>query len=521
MVIMKIFILFNIFLFSSNLYEESIVEGSKTYNIEAYYTYDFIFHAIDDGTYFIIFERRAKIYEATGDITGDIIVDNIGFYSNVYAQNFKKGDYVKLQYPGFYGRTTRTDFIRIQKIDANFRLLTDYNTFFSTMAINDCTKPLFIFTYNQQIDEPSTQKVFHAQTHFGQFIGSYRNSEFQKTDSINEGLIDLSLNSLTYLPLYDYNIVKLQCLKPGIITFYFTRKHDSTFGKGIRQSIYTQKTAYTVDFSKEDLVNLYFQGFNLVGQTSFDLKELKGNKYTNNFYTKINSSNLYSTKYYIYVENFSTPSSFMLSFFNFGENNKIIIKEKEQKLVMKPGKLLINLEVITNKKYIKVTSSVDGFYWAYEFSQTEDINYLPTSSAGIATYEKGNTLYINNPYSYQPIMTNFKWFVSLFHYNNEGVIFTYEYVDEKEEENKDNEESDGNEEPTNDNGNEKSSQNGDESDGNKGNSSFFQSIAFWIILILILIIVVLVILFIKNRNKNQTSSQIENLVNNTPNQQII
>ena len=37
MVIMKIFILFNIFLFSSNLYEESIVEGSKTYNIEALY----------------------------------------------------------------------------------------------------------------------------------------------------------------------------------------------------------------------------------------------------------------------------------------------------------------------------------------------------------------------------------------------------------------------------------------------------------------------------------------------------
>ena len=36
----------------------------------------------------------------------------------------------------------------------------------------------------------------------------------------------------------------------------------------------------------------------------------------------------------------------MLSFFNFGENNKIIIKEKEQKLVMKSGKILIYLALL-------------------------------------------------------------------------------------------------------------------------------------------------------------------------------
>ena len=343
MVIIKILIFFNVFIFSLNVYEEQIVEGTKTYNIEQYYQYDFIFNAIDDGTYVIIFEQKAKIFEATGIISPDIIVDNIGYYSYIYAQNFKKGNYVKLQYPGFWPRSSSTDTIRIQKIGGHFRLLTDYNSFLSTMAFNDCTKPLFIFTSNQQIDEPGTQKAFYAQTHFGKFIGSYRDSEYNPTDSISQGLTDLTLASLTDIPLCNLNIVKLQCVDPGIISFYYTIKYDQSFRGGVRQAIYSQQITSVLDFSKESPGNIYVQAFNLVGKTSLNLKELKGGVYTDNFYTKINYPNSFPTKTQIPAENISKPRSFMLSILNFGETNKILMKEKEQKLVMKTGRLLIYL----------------------------------------------------------------------------------------------------------------------------------------------------------------------------------
>lgn len=33
--------------------------------------------------------------------------------------------------------------------------------------------------------------------------------------------------------------------------------------------------------------------------------------------------------------------------------------------------------MITDKKYIKVNSSVNNFYWDYVYSQTDDVNYIP------------------------------------------------------------------------------------------------------------------------------------------------
>ena len=40
-------------------------------------------------------------------------------------------------------------------------------------------------------------------------------------------------------------------------------------------------------------------------------------------------------------------------------------------------------------------------------------------------YQKGNTSYIDNPYKYKNKKTNYHWFISLIHYNDEDSIFTY------------------------------------------------------------------------------------------------
>ena len=78
--------------------ESDIVEGTKTYNVVKGSTYNFIFKAIDNGTYVIIFPQHFQLLEATGEIHEDVDIYS-DFYSLVYAQEFVKGDYIKLEYP--------------------------------------------------------------------------------------------------------------------------------------------------------------------------------------------------------------------------------------------------------------------------------------------------------------------------------------------------------------------------------------------------------------------------------------
>ena len=99
--------------------------------------------------------------------------------------------------------------------------------------------------------------------------------------------------------------------------------------------------------------------------------------------------------------------------------------------------IIIKLPIIIDQKYIKVVSSKKIFYWTFEFSQTDDINILPNNNVGKLNIEYSDITYINNPYMYQPIKNNFKWFIYLKHGHNEGIIFSYEYVEEKPDENED------------------------------------------------------------------------------------
>ena len=90
--------------------------------------------------------------------------------------------------------------------------------------------------------------------------------------------------------------------------------------------------------------------------------------------------------------------------------------------------MIIPLKVITDKKYIKITSTVKGFYWEYQFSQSDDINFYPQMSKD-KNFKNGNVVYINNPYTFNRLKTDYSMFISFIHFNDEATILNFEYTD--------------------------------------------------------------------------------------------
>ena len=156
---------------------------------------------------------------------------------------------------------------------------------------------------------------------------------------------------------------------------------------------------------------------------------------------------------------------------------------------MKENILIIPLSIVTDKKKIKITSTVDGFYWDYQYSQTPDVNYLPKLSYESKHFQKGKTVYIDNPYIYKKIQTNYNWFISIIHYNDEGAIVYYEYCSENDDNNKDND------------------------DGS--NYTWL-----WILLSILFIAIIIFVAWIFYRKKKLNSS-VENLIKDSPDQKIM
>ena len=73
--------------------------------------------------------------------------------------------------------------------------------------------------------------------------------------------------------------------------------------------------------------------------------------------------------------------------------------------MVKQGEItLISLDF--DKRSINISSNISWFYWTYEFSQTDDINYLPENTSGLSNYEAGNFVYIKNPHYFSLNNTN-------------------------------------------------------------------------------------------------------------------
>ena len=112
------------------------------------------------------------------------------------------------------------------------------------------------------------------------------------------------------------------------------------------------------------------------------------------------------------------------------------LKKKKKISIAYNKRVLIQIKNITDKRYIKVKSSLKEFYWDYLYSQTDDINYLPKADHSSMHFEKGKVVYIDNLYTDKNFTTNYYWYISLIQYNYyKNSTFNFEYTNEKNEDN--------------------------------------------------------------------------------------
>ena len=235
-------------------------------------------------------------------------------------------------------------------------------------------------------------------------------------------------------------------------------------------------------------LNFYIQGFVLYRDTEntyIDFTDLGGKKYKTDYCDKFYMATNFKSSYKISFGASKSNTLMLLTYCNAGGSNDKKLEEKENITVSANGRALIQLKMITDKKYIKDNSSVNNFYWDYIYSQTDDVNYIPKITFRTMHFQKRNVAYIDNPYKYKNIKTNYVWFIYLKHYNKEDSIFSYEYTNEGENKTK---------------------------DDDKGSSNLW--ILVFIILPLILIIIIGFVAFYFIRKKRlQSNSKIETLVN--------
>ena len=341
------------------------------------------------------------------------------------------------------------------------------------MAVNDCQKPTYIVAFNE--DKTNYYNTFVGKVHSGEFIASFRTTEFDPDYPLDKDFKEFSLSNAVSFGSLSVNIIKLKCKDPGIISIYFQKWDFFGFTKDVDLGLSRYELIINAQFSDFQLpANVYIQIFNLVGNTSIDLTRIGGKRYDNDFYTKIYlSSNYLNGNYEIPVSNL-TETAIALKIFNVGESTAKIAKEKENILALKNKIIIIPLKIITDKKYIKISSSKNNFYWDYHYSQVDDTNYLPSLSYRTKHYQRGKFAFIDNPYKYTKLQTNYYMFISVIHYNDEGAIFNYEYVNEKGE--NDSRESDNRE------------------SNNEENEINTKDIWFWIIVAAIAIVIIILIL---------------------------
>ena len=125
----------------------------------------------------------------------------------------------------------------------------------------------------------------------------------------------------------------------------------------------------------------------------------------------------------------------------------------------------IVIPINSEKKSIKIKSSIPKFFWSLDFTQ-KNISYLPVPSGSSLNYVYGDYAYIRNPYSFtQNRTTNYYWYIIIYHYNKSATpIFSYEYTDEENENRSE----------------------------NTNTKSIFRKPLFWIIIISIILIVCIV-----------------------------
>ena len=158
-------------------------------------------------------------------------------------------------------------------------------------------------------------------------------------------------------------------------------------------------------------------------------------------------------------------SWFMSVLTNSGQEIGTVLTEENKDYTIYDNKrMIIPISSSSQKKNIKIKSSLNKFYWSLEFTQENDINFIPFPFGHKLKYENNNYMYIRNPYSFDKRNKNFYYFVIMYHYNNnQSPIFSYEYTDEEK--------------------------NIEDANKDKEKKSFLSSPVFWILFVLILLII--------------------------------
>ena len=525
-----IFIIYFDFIFSD--YNISIIEGIVDIKVEAGEIEDITFNAIENGTFLILFNVNATIMEATGEINNDIFIDT-GYWvtdrykTKVYAQNFIEGDYFKIRYPAERSAYTYNDHISIKKVDAQFRFIAFTNNIFMNIYYDNCQNPLYIFTTK----EKKTEYYAYIQNHFGEVIANYTTECFTRSlDFENDNLFtEMKNDSLTDLPKCDINLIKLRCNQPSLFSLYFAKKNDLV-PDILGLTIINNPFSYSSDYHMGTYRVFYFQFFNIFGNTTADFRNLGYRIYSEeDFYLEFHRPEK-SRAYPYRLSNNSNISTLVYSFWNYGVSREKIAKENEKTLY--ENSFIIKLDPNKNKKYVKILSTINPYFYCYQFSQTEDLNYLPIACKKELTAYK-NVTYINNPYYINNNKTNYTWFIYARRYIGQDQYFTYQYTnkigedekdeDEKDKDEKDKDDKDKDDKDKDDKDKEEEKGNNNEEKGNEENikndtKSSFAITFLWISLILIVGIIIVFAYFYLKKRKNKTTS--ENLLNKVENQEL-
>ena len=374
---------------------------------------------------------------------------------------------------------------KIEKIDSdiNLRLLTGYqSSFFENIYLTNCLKPTYILIKNPSGNEYSSTDnllYFKSIIHSGEFYGSYKSTDYSPNNygTLSDSFIRFDLTKLITLPKeFFFNVIELKCKTPGMLTFVFNGEHrveslysfsyNSFNNEGVTQNIFNSDHDLSLN-SHNYTGNSYLEIFNIQGCANFDMNSLGGKTYEcTDFYLNTTFDyNNYRKKFSMNV--ISEPFWVASIYHGPNDDDGFILEQEKKEYLCETGGMRIVIPINSEKKSIKIKSSIPKFFWSLDFTQ-KNISYLPVPSGSSLNYVYGDYAYIRNPYSFtQNRTTNYYWYIIIYHYNKSATpIFSYEYTDEENE----------NKNPSE----------------NTNTKSFFRKPLFWVIIISIILIVCIV-----------------------------
>ena len=441
----------------------------------------------------ILFNEYVLVNGGTGNLGIDTDFRNGNYSTIAYYQHFQKGNYFQFIYPSFSIKSGSYS-IKITKFDSdiNIRILDKTNPV-ETLFFDNCEKPMYLLFRNTPLNIGVRPLFFSVMIHSGEFSASYKENDYMKETaqefSENYKTLDLESCANQLQNNNSLNIVELKCKSPGVITvFEYMYQNNAIYpieGKGIVHNI-IKKDYDLYIYPEKDIKDYYIELYHICQNSIFDMTNIDKKKYDNqDAHVTFSPNGKTNEKKFTISLNKLDFSWFMSVLTNSGQEvGTVLTEENKEYNVYDNKRIIIPISTTSQKKNIKIKSSLNKFYWSLEFTQENDINFIPFPFGHKLKYENSNYINIRNPYSFDKKNKNYYYFVVMYHYNNnQSSLFNYEYTDEEK-----------NIEDVND---------------DKGKKSFLTSPIFWTLFVLFLLAIGGFVYYKFFRKK---ANDIENLV---------